>query len=390
MKIKNIDSYINDDIFSTLDYPTIKYNSEDITEFVVKIKDISNLKKMNQNNPLYVLIFNLLGELTYTYDDFKIDNWESLEGILEECDKYIYSLKNINHEIHDVEYFKIALKEIKEMKKLICKETIIFKNGKYEVSISDLDKTIKTLMKNKYSFLLKYISISNLYMSSGEETILNMMSRILFLSQLDLYFKKEDYKLRDNILLLIDEIDLYLHPEWQRKILSTLIKELNNCFPNHMFQIILTSHSPIVLSDIPTQNCIFLKRENEKVINVEKVSQTFGSSIYNLYKDAFFLENGLATGEFAKKYINCLAKEIKELQISKEETINENFDDIEKRIDLIGEPIIRKQLRKMLHESTKAFKPLPSEEKNEVIQFLEQQKRMLEFQIKKLKESNYD
>ena len=83
------------------------------------------------------------------------------------------------------------------------------------------------------------------------------MSRIYFLSKIKDYFKDKGYKLRENILLLIDEIDLYLHPAWQQKIITTLINELNECFPDNVFQIVFSTHSPIVLSDMPTQNCIF-------------------------------------------------------------------------------------------------------------------------------------
>lgn len=95
-----------------------------------------------------------------------------------------------------------------------------------------------------------------------------------------------------NILLLIDEIDLYLHPEWQRRIVRDLLSLLRRQFKGHYFQIILTSHSPIVLSDIPVENCIFLKKKsNGTVCQEERNTQTFGANIYTLYKDAFFLSD---------------------------------------------------------------------------------------------------
>lgn len=46
-------------------------------------------------------------------------------------------------------------------------------------------------------------------------------------------------------LLLIDEIETHLHPRWQKSILSIL----RNLFPN--LQIILTTHSPFILSSLP-------------------------------------------------------------------------------------------------------------------------------------------
>lgn len=43
-------------------------------------------------------------------------------------------------------------------------------------------------------------------------------------------------------IILIDEIDLHLHPKWQRRVVA----QLNRTFPN--IQFILTTHSPVILS----------------------------------------------------------------------------------------------------------------------------------------------
>lgn len=43
----------------------------------------------------------------------------------------------------------------------------------------------------------------------------------------------------DNILLLIDEIDLYCHPSWQQKLLNHLIREVKFIFKEKNVQIIL-------------------------------------------------------------------------------------------------------------------------------------------------------
>ena len=46
-------------------------------------------------------------------------------------------------------------------------------------------------------------------------------------------------------IIMIDEVDLHLHPSWQRKIVSQLVRT----FPNVQF--IITSHSPLVALDAP-------------------------------------------------------------------------------------------------------------------------------------------
>ena len=65
-------------------------------------------------------------------------------------------------------------------------------------------------------------------MSSGERALMNFMSRVLFASLIDKFMPESQFKLQDNVLLLIDEIDLYLHPEWQRRIIFELIDGNDN------------------------------------------------------------------------------------------------------------------------------------------------------------------
>ena len=48
-------------------------------------------------------------------------------------------------------------------------------------------------------------------------------------------------------VILIDEIDLHLHPQWQRKIVGDLIRTFPNC------QFIATTHSPQVIGEVQHQ-----------------------------------------------------------------------------------------------------------------------------------------
>lgn len=65
--------------------------------------------------------------------------------------------------------------------------------------------------------------------------------------------------LRGEGVVLIDEIELHMHPSWQRKVLGVLSKT----FPN--IQFIITTHSPIILSEADDKyNVIFMKMENGK------------------------------------------------------------------------------------------------------------------------------
>ncbi len=71
-------------------------------------------------------------------------------------------------------------------------------------------------------------------------------------------------------IVLIDEIELHMHPSWQRKILSTLKKT----FPNVQF--IVTTHSPIILSEVNEDYSLFFMEHEDDNIEVKKLPQLNG------------------------------------------------------------------------------------------------------------------
>jgi hypothetical protein len=176
-------------------------------------------------------------------------------------------------------------------------------------------------------------------MSSGEQMYLNLMS--------SLFYAKEQMDLKpriSNLFLLLDEPEISFHPEWQRQFVNTLIAFVKIVFNEIKVQIILTSHSPIIVSDFPKNNIIFLNTDSEgkcKVVESITRENTFGANIHTLYKNSFFL-NGLPIGEFAKVKIDKLFKKLQEGNIN---------DKIYKEIQLIGEPLLKNQLTKMYNDN---------------------------------------
>jgi predicted ATP-binding protein involved in virulence len=66
-----------------------------------------------------------------------------------------------------------------------------------------------------------------------------------------------DNPLHGPAIVLIDEIDLHLHPEWQRKI----IRYLSDLFPN--IQFIVTAHSPLIVQSAENINLVMLEKDEE-------------------------------------------------------------------------------------------------------------------------------
>lgn len=61
-------------------------------------------------------------------------------------------------------------------------------------------------------------------------------------------------------VVLIDELDLHLHPRWQRRVIGYLTKK----FPNTQF--IATAHSPLIVQAAEDANLVLLKRKRSQVI----------------------------------------------------------------------------------------------------------------------------
>ena len=78
-------------------------------------------------------------------------------------------------------------------------------------------------------------------------------------------------KLVDNRgIVLVDEIDLHLHPEWQRSVISTISETLPN------LQFVFTTHSPIVAGSLDKENIFVM----EPTANGASVVKQYDEQIY--------------------------------------------------------------------------------------------------------------
>ena len=77
--------------------------------------------------------------------------------------------------------------------------------------------------------------------------------------------------LESEAVVLIDEVDLHLHPKWQQRILV----DLRRTFPNTQF--IVSTHSPQVLTTVPPEQIVELRREEGRIVAVRPPAPTFGA-----------------------------------------------------------------------------------------------------------------
>ena len=96
-------------------------------------------------------------------------------------------------------------------------------------------------------------------LSSGERVYLILLADLARRLQVI----KPDAKLEDIPgIVLIDEIELNLHPDWQRRIISTLTRIFKSC------QFIITTHSPQVLGEVHGKQIRILSKNNESGIEL--------------------------------------------------------------------------------------------------------------------------
>ena len=248
----------------------------------------------------------------------------------------------------------------------------------FELKIDDLIKRIKrvdtsNLKKDElipigcYRFIINVKndtnnndSVSNInVLSSGEQHLLHTMPSVLYhILNVDSVHSSEVEKIKyEYINIIFDEIELYFHPEYQRRFVFELLEHLDslkkggNIDNIKGINILFCTHSPFILSDIPKENVLFLGGEMD--------FKTFGANITTSLASSFFME--YLIGEFAKTKITNIIEKLNRISNDKED--DNNKENILKTIRLIDEPILGNKLIEMYYEKFPDKEREKSEEK---------------------------
>jgi len=102
-------------------------------------------------------------------------------------------------------------------------------------------------------------------LSLGYRTVVAMVADLVL--RLETHWPESDNPLEESAIVLIDEVDLHLHPRWQRKIRSDLLQH----FPQ--IQFIVTSHSPIMAQESVAQGdpVAVVRWEGEQAVIINDV-----------------------------------------------------------------------------------------------------------------------
>lgn len=183
-------------------------------------------------------------------------------------------------------------------------------------------------------------------LSSGEKQMIYMTSSVLYhinninsVQYRSKYSSDVPYK---HINIILEEIELYYHPEMQRKLVNYLLEQIASLkIEIASIQIMLVTHSPFVLSDIPRNNILYLTKDDSDT----KIEESFGENIFSLLQNSFFLEKG-PIGDHSYKIINNLFEIVSNPRsnngIKKEKLMS--------LINSVGEEFLRSELKRFFND----------------------------------------
>ena len=166
-------------------------------------------------------------------------------------------------------------------------------------------------------------------MSSGQKQWLNCLSYICYHAKNIESVKNDDSRIPYHHLnLIFDEAELYYHPEFQKSFVKRLLESIANCHLDKneikSINIMIATHSPFILSDVLTQNSLYLKKGRVATVSL----QTFGANYYDLLHNSFFLEDR-AIGDIAAKRIGEWVDRMR------------NKDDVDRLMPYVGDPMVK-------------------------------------------------
>lgn len=182
-------------------------------------------------------------------------------------------------------------------------------------------------------------------LSSGERQFLQTTVSIIYhLKNIISVQQKDGLAKYHSVALFLDEIEISFHPEYQKKFLSLFLDMIQSHGINKLcgINIILATHSPFILSDIPQENILYLKKGTVPD-KAHFLVNPFCANVNDILFQSFFLSDGFM-GDYAKKMVNDLREFLYEENYHYYTWDEENAKEL---IELIGEPILKDSMMKL-------------------------------------------
>lgn len=279
----------------------------------------------------YVIVYEKKGRLFYISNIQVQSNFEVTEGKDADLDNFntiFHSSKPENYELY-------------------------FSDKVHDISITRLlsDNELPNLLEYQKDFIE---SKDSLFFTGENKPVYKEYSGysrwegidpldLLYLDLLSLMFKVYDeIDEGKTTFVCIDNFDARMHPTGQIEFITKLIKFLPEITKGKV-QIVISTNSALVLTDIPSQ-CLIQIDENDNEIN------TFGGNLYEVFKRTLQVKrrNGLVSTEYIKKACEIIDK--KTVHITEEE-----FAFLEQALEIVGDKLIKHHIKSYL-EDLKEYK----------------------------------
>lgn len=233
-----------------------------------------------------------------------------------------------------------------------------FTDTEFTIPVMDIDVNGKTVMREVFERMEQYrpdqigvfteclLPYHWSYVSSGEYQYAKIWGvleeygvRVKMMTQ----GQKYSEAIQPNLILLLDEPENYMHPEMCRTFIRNLNVLLSKRNPNAELQVLISTHSPFMLSDVMASQVIKMDYdENGKCVISESEKPYYAANIHSIMADGFFLEYTI--GEQARIFLEDKFKLLQRLTC-----MNRNLSSSEKEeltmirslIPNIGDALIR-------------------------------------------------
>lgn len=204
------------------------------------------------------------------------------------------------------------------------------------------------------------ILLSNL--SSGQKQLMQSFSYVLYHIKNLESVKDDKYTVGyHHINLVFDEAELYFHPEYQRQFICKLIRMLSWCHINgnkiRSLNMIVVTHSPFVLSDVPSCHVLYLANGYPE----RNDNETFAANIHELLHNQFFIKDYV--GDVGRKAISDLVEDYNKVvnkedaDIQAKDLLNYPLEYYRYIANHVAEQYMRKNLLEMVDDMSQRIHP---------------------------------
>lgn len=240
-----------------------------------------------------------------------------------------YCFDNVNYFRDFYDWFKTE--EDIELRGL--RENPEYKNPKLNCVREALERTIKGYYNLRIELAPSRMVMTNSekidleidQLSGGYKAVLSVIADIA--KRLSIANPESSNPLEEEAVILIDELDLHLHPKWQKEIVADLKRTFPNC------QFIISTHSPFIIQSLDADELFDIKsmsyaeeKGNYKGWSIEEIQEhKMGvepkTAIFNNYLEKFSSaidnENYDAVKELYEKLKDMVSPDSKESRILK-------------------------------------------------------------------------